>query len=232
MKKLVSIWKLELRKRIRHRERCERCDRNWLIHKSIGLSQFQAFADVALEDGVFFHVVDYCSNQSQSENGPWTEGQDSIVLGTLARLTGKETHYESLAGSHKEVVMEEGGSLVVHYTYAYGLVQVFMAPPRTQGAVIDKPEVMIFAGYDTDSLTSDFYSKQISRFLVFCRVESSLETSSIIDRSRVRWWKYMDIRNRRSLLGTSNRFLNHWELSAAAALVTVIGLLAAILSIP
>lgn len=231
MKKLVSIWKSELRKRTRHRERCARCDRNWPTHKSIGLAQFRAFANTALDDGVFFHVTDYCEDQSQRENGPWTEGQDSIALSTLARFTGKETHYESLAGYHKDVVMEEGGSLVVHYTYKYGLIQVFMAPPRTQGALIDKLEVLIFAGYNTDCLTPDFYSKLISRFLIFCRVESSLESSSIIDRYRVRLWKYTDIRNRRSLLGTSNRFLTRWELSAAAAFIAVIGLLVAVISI-
>ena len=230
MNRLNKIWKSEFRKRTLHAGRCERCDRNWLIHKSIGLAQFAAFAEVAIRDGVYFQVIDFADNQRLAEEGPWFEGEDSIVLSSAARFTGKETHYESLAGFHKNVVMEESGSLIVHYTYRQGSIQVFLSPPRTQGAYVKKPDVLIWSSYNTDNLTRDYYNSLIAKFLVFCRVESSLEASTVIDRCRVRWWKYMDIRNRRNLLNTNNKFLNGWELSTAAAFVAVLGLIVAILS--
>ena len=230
MNRLNKIWKSEFRKRMLHAEHCERCDRNWLIHKSIGLEQFAKFAEVAINDGVYFQVVDFADNQRLAEEGPWYEGEDSIVLSSAPRFTGKETHYESLAGSHKDFFMEESGSLVVHYTYRQGLIQVFLSPPRAQEAYVKKPDVLIWSSYNTDCLTRDYYDSLIAKFLVFGRVESSLEASTVIDRWRVRWWKYMDIRNRRNLLNTSNKFLNGWELSTAAAFIAVFSLIVAILS--
>ena len=230
MNRLNKIWKSEFRKRMLHAEHCERCDRNWLIHKSIGLEQFTKFAEIAISDGVYFQVVDFADNQRLTEEGPWYEGEDSIVLSSAPRFTGKETHYESLAGSHKDIFMEESGSLVVHYIYRQGSIQVFLSPPRAQGAYVKKPDVLIWSSYNTDCLTRDYYDSLIAKFLVFCRVESSLEASTVIDRWRVRWWKYMDIRNRRNLLNTSNKFLNGWELSTAAAFIAVFSLIVAILS--
>ena len=230
MNRLEKIWKSEFRKRSLHIEHCERCDRNWLIHKAIGFEQFTKFSDVAMRDNVFFHVVDFANNQRIAEEGPWYEGEDSIVLSSLARFTGKETHYESLAGSYSYVVMEESASLVVHYTYGQASIQVFLSPPRVQGAYVKKTDVLIWSSYNTDYLTRNYYNSLIAKFLVFCRVESSLEASSVIDRWRVRWWKYMDLRNRRNLLTSNNMFLNGWELSTAAACIAVFGLVVAILS--
>ncbi len=230
MKSLASIWKSELRKRESHAKRCARCDRNWLTHKAIGLAQFHDFASIAMEDWVFFHVVDFCESQNENENGPWTTGDDNIVLSGSHRFTGKETHYESLSGHYRDVSAETGGSLVVHYTYRQGLVQVFLVPPRTDSTNIKKAEILLWSSYNTDNLTSDFYRSLIAKFLVFCRVESSLDSSSIVDRCRVRWWKYMDIRNRRNLFPETHKYLNGWEISAAAALIAIASLVVSIFS--
>lgn len=178
-----------------------------------------------MEDGVFFHVVDFCDSQNENENGPWTEGEDSIVLSGLGRLTGKEKHYESLGGSHREVAMESGGSLVVHYTYRQSIVQVFLVPPRTDGAERKQMEILLWSSYNTDDLTPAFYRNLIKKFLVFCRLESPLESGSRVERLRARWWKYADIRNRRNLLPTPHTYLNAWEVSAAAAVIAILGLL-------
>lgn len=231
MKSLASIWESEARKREKQKQRTMRCDRNWPLHKAAGLAVFKAFADIAKSDGVIFHVVDYRESQRDNEYGPWTVGEDSIVLGALGRPTGKQTHYESLYGSHSDYDYEKGGSLVVHYTERQAAIHVFLSPPKPEGSLIEKKEVLLWAGYNTDRLTPDFYRSLIRKFLVFCRVESSLDNSTFIERCRVRWWKYMDVRNRRNLFGTPHNLLNAWELSAVAALFATVSLLVSIIAL-
>ncbi|WP_236167023.1 hypothetical protein [Pseudomonas fulva] len=230
MKSLASIWKSELLKRKKQSRRSERNDRNWPIHKAIGLKEFECFAKIARSDAVYFHVVDYCHSQASNENGPWYEGQDSIVLSRMDRFTGRQTHYESLSGSHCSSVFETGGSLVVHYTERQGLIQVFLTPPLTDGSIASKKEVLLWAGYNTDHLTRVFFRVLIEKYLIFCRVESSFDGSNFLERAAVRWWKYMDIRNRRNLFGAPDKFLNPWELSAAAAVFAVVGLIISIVT--
>lgn len=231
MKSLASIWKSELIKQEKQFQRCARIDRNWPLHKAAGFAEFKAFAELAKADGFFFHVVDYAESQKENEHGPWTVGQDSIVLTGLGRFTGKQIHYQSHYGSHCNSVFERGGSLVVHYTERQGTIQVFLSPPVTEGSLVEKKEVLLWAGYNSDSLTPSFFRSLIRKYLIFCRVESSLDASTLIERCMVRWWKFMDIRNRRNLFGTPNSFLNAWELSAAAALFAIASLMVSIIAI-
>lgn len=224
MAKLEAIWKSELLKRERHEESCKRCDRNWPIHKAIGLEQFSQFSELSNRDGFRFQIVDYIEAQHKTKTGPWTVGQDSIVLAAPFRFIGQETYFKDSSEGEDTLVMEYGGNLIVHYTEKQGLVQVFLEPPRLSGSENKGQGILLWWGRNTDDLTAKFYKSLIRKLLMFCRVESVMESSSSFERLTVRFWRYMDIRNRKNLLDSTHRFLSLWEISLATAGLAIAGL--------
>lgn len=219
-----SVWKSELKKREVHEESCERCDRNWPIHKAIGLEQFSQFSELTRQDGFRFQIVDYVEAQRNAEEGPWTVGQDSIVLGAPYRFIGQETYFKDSSQREDSLVIEHGGNLVVHYTEKQGLVQVFLEPPWLSGSEKKSQGILLWWGRNTDELTAEFYAGLIRKLLMFCRVESVMESSSFFERMTVRFWRYMDIRNRKNLLDSTHHFLNLWEISFVTAVLAIAGL--------
>lgn len=221
---LRKIWIKESGKRIAFNLERDRCDRNWLIHKARLLKVFHEFA-LLTRPGTFWHVVDSTDRQERTPDEPLFLGEDSVVLTEMDRLTPRASIYSNGKSKHVIRAKEAGGSLVVHYRYSQALIQVFFTPPRMDGALRVRPDILFCTSRNTDDLTEDFAAGLIAKFLVFCRVESSFQKASFWEKARVRWWKYMDIRNREQVYGEYFSLFNTWEakiIASAIALATLI----------
>lgn len=222
---LRSIWKKENRKRLAFEGERKRCDRNWLTHKQRVQQVFDEFLTLAPR----FMVMDtVTARRATEESSPRRYGEDSVVLSEMSFFTRRKTEYKN--GVSVEIVREKevGGSLTVHYTEGEAVIQVFFTPPISDQSTIEKMDVLFWYGRNTDDLTISFAEGLISKFLIFCRVESNFQRSSIFERARVRWWRFMDVRNRWQLYGTHIGLLNLWEVTVVTGLIAVAGLLVAV----
>ena len=221
---VISIWKREKSKRDRFTLERARCDRNWIFHKERSLAVFQQLSDVAEQFSVFDKA-----NSTKDADGPIYHGYDYVGISEDDRLTRRRTVFNNGTSVHIEHEWEDGGVLTVHYTYGQALIQVFMKPPKSTRSIVEKNDVLLWFGRNTDVLTSEFYERLVAKFLIFCRVESNFERSSFVERFRVRWWRFMDVRNRRQLYDTHVNLLNRWEIPVATAILAIAGLIISLL---
>ena len=217
-----TIWKTEKSKRDSFACAIARCDRNWVFHKERAIAVFQELADIAGQ----FSVWD--RNEVVKEYGdgqPKHFGYDGVTLTECDRFTRRRTVYNNGTSSHVDHEKVTGGSLTVHYTYGQGLIQIFLTPPISNQSIVKKEDILLWAGRNTDALTTAFFERLVSKFLVLGRVESSFEKSSVLERFRVRWWRFMDVRNRWQIYDTHVNLLNRWEVPIAAAILALAGLI-------
>ncbi|KAB0489654.1 hypothetical protein [Pseudomonas vancouverensis] len=223
---LKSIWRRESAKRSRFAKERERCDRNWPFHKERARAVFEELTSLSDD----FLIIDHEQQMNdQRDSFPAHWGQDSIAIYEIARLTGQRTVYTNGTSVHIDHMRESGGGLVIHYGYETALIQIFLAPPKTSKSLIKKNDVLIFSGFNTDVLTSDFIRTLVAKYLIFIRVESVLHRSTFLESYRVRFWRFIDARNTRQIFDKPYIFLNQWELSLAVGLLAVISLVVSIL---
>lgn len=215
-----SIWKREESKRSRFALERERCDRNWVFHKTRALAVFKSLSDVADQFSVFDK-----QQANRDSDGPIYHGYDYVGFSEDNRLTSRRTVFNNGTSIQIENEWEDGGVLTVHYTFGQALIQVFMRPPKSNHSLIEKTDVLLWVGRDTDALTTVFFERLVAKFLIFCRVESNFERSSFLERFRVRWWRFTDVRNRWQLYDTHVNLLNRWEVPVAAAILAIAGLI-------
>ncbi|WP_285435585.1 hypothetical protein [Pseudomonas sp. fls2-241-R2A-110] len=220
-----SIWKKEKSKRSRFALERGRCDRNWVFHKERAVAVFQGFSEIADR----FSVLDKESGAKLCDkDAPIYRGYDYVVLSEDDRLTDRRTIFNNGTSIHIEHGREAGGVLTVHYTFGQALIQVFLRPPISNQSIIEKADILLWVGRNTDALTSEFYEQLITKYLIFCRVESNYESSTFVERFRVRWWRFMDVRNRWQLFDTHVNLLNRWEVPVAAAIMALAGFILAL----
>lgn len=101
--------------------------------------------------------------------------------------------------------------MVIYYSCHNGFVQIFFAPPRLNTSTSAGKEILMSYFLNMDQLTPEYVVKLIKQFLVFARVESSLERKYWHERFRVRWWRFVDARNRQAMKGEIDTMWTPWE---------------------
>ncbi|MCP2051510.1 UNVERIFIED_ORG: hypothetical protein J3D59_001370 [Pseudomonas fluorescens] len=225
--KLEQIWRKELRKRLQTEARRDRNNRNWPIHAERVLQTFESFADLAEKDGVHMIVTapDWLTTSAE-RGGPSIDalrGSSTVILQFGLQPIGETLTAASEEGNAVKIEYELGAKLVVHYSEADAIVQVFFDEPRPLEK--DRPEPLLYTHTaNTDDVTSDWAAGLISGFLTFNRFESRLQDYKVSDSAMVRWWRFKDIRNRRGYLDSFVHIFTPWELLVVAVIAAVPGL--------
>ena len=232
--KIKKLWAADQKARERHLWHKKRNIRNWPIHKMRALAVFECFAHAAREHGQFFGVIDQIRKpEAPDEVGIFHYGQDHVSLIFPSRPTGELTVTQSWGGGvYSKREREAGASLAIHFSEHNGVFQTFLFPPKYSALVKEKRGVLIDFSFNMDNLTPDYSAKMIRKLLIFNRVESILESSTLLERWRVRWWRFIDVRNRKGIGEKAEHLLTPWEMIVLAALLAIFGSSAVLKGIP
>lgn len=217
---LERMWRKESSRRTKNQLRRERCNRNWPLHAQRVVDAFREIQAEGDKHGVAMFVTEPKWDYDFSHrNSKLSLGETAVILRFSIQFAGTGVLERTDNGVTEKMDYEKGAQLVVHHSSGQGLVQVFFAPPTVEGRTKEEDALLFTHTYDTDDVTRDWVMGLISSFFTFNRVESMLELPSMFDRLRVRWWRFMDIRNRRGYLDKLQHVLTPWEL----ILVTAVG---------
>lgn len=209
--KVERIWAKEFRKRQRNEARKERVNLNWPIHAQRAVKVFTAFKEAAEKDGVVLLV-----EKPEFLNGPKSYGvtligESTVELRFMQRPTNQGIINRNLGDQKWDI--ETGARLAIHHSNVLGITEVFFCPPYVKGKTFIDPQDLLYTyTFNTDDLTEKWISRLVSKFLIFNRVESVFEKSSLLDRLWVRWMRFVDIRNRRGFLKSTQHIFTQWEL--------------------
>lgn len=224
---LERMLRKEGRKRLENELRRERVNRNWPLHAQRVVDVFREVQDKGRKHGVALFVSEpelfhHANGGLGLRIGEIPLGVSTVILSFVIQLTGTGVLTRTTEGEREEWDHETGAQLVVHHSFAEGLVQVFFVPPQLDKTTESESSVLFTHTYNTDDVTREWVANLVSSFFVFNRVESVLELPSLLDRLRVRWWRFMDIRNRRGYLDKLQHVLTPWELMLITALGAIV----------
>jgi hypothetical protein len=216
---IEKLRRREATKREKHTQLCELSDKDWPRCKLQIRAVFEQFIQADEDAMTNFRL----SISHQPQNGKDYGWQDSAILCAPDRYLGFEYTYENREITRQDLVVERGANLVIHYTYGTALLQVFFTPPKSPIYAIEKKGVLLWHAVGTENLTRRVVCRLIQKFMIFERVETSACHSSWFERKRVRWWRFMDVRNRRAIGQEVDSLLTPWELTVLAALTAIAG---------
>lgn len=194
-------------RRARASYRILRANLNWQIHRDVALSVLRQFSDKHPSTGWF---VDKGGPSFTAPSGSSSVGESWVGLRMDRRFTGKKhCSAEGVLEKQEEI----GVSLVFHFTHTTGLLHVFVQPPSLSDSKTKPSECLLYYSHRLDAVDKKFCLKMIKRMLVLNRVKSAFQISNWIENSLVRYWLFMDARNRRRLLPETNLLFNAWELA-------------------
>lgn len=213
---LEGILRKESRKRFKNQLRCKRVNLNWPIHAQRVVDVFREIQAEGDKHGVALFVTEpEWFNPAYDDfglrKGEFPLGETAVILSFMTRRTGTGVLVRTEEGTQTTFDSEKGAELVVHHSPSQGVVQVFFAPPKIEKS-IESDAILYTHTYNTDDVTRDWVMDLVPSFFTFNRVESLLERPSLLDRLRVRWWRFIDIRNRHGYLEKLQHVLTPWEL--------------------
>jgi hypothetical protein len=222
------IWKKEARKRAANEARKQRVHRNWPAHSQRVLDVFTAFSLEAERNDVSVLVTEPEWFDRDKELigrclGEFPIGESSVSMRFGFEYTGQGMLKRTQDSEGVEFQLELGAELVVHYSPAQGVVQVFFKSPSLDKSIRKQEPLLYTHTYNMDDLTTDWAMGLIQPFLIFNRVESVLEKPSWLDTFKVRWWRFKDVRNRRGYLEKFQHILTPWELVLLGAALALPG---------
>ncbi|WP_340052245.1 hypothetical protein [Pseudomonas proteolytica] len=209
----------------------KRSSRNWPLHRERCLVFFRAVAKEARSKGFSFQVVD--AKEIENLNMKFTSGQgsrcdveDNVALTFAVRtMDGVTRNYIDGVLSDISREKEYGASLVVHHRYSIGLTHVFLVPPHLEGSEQSRNEIIVYYTFNLDDIHVGRLRSLLSMLFVMQRVGGVDERSSLLDRVRFRYWKFMDARNREVVEGGVHKFLTTWEIYVFVGAVGALSLI-------
>ncbi|NBF13015.1 hypothetical protein [Pseudomonas sp. Fl4BN1] len=224
---LEQIWKKEYRKRKANELRKDRMILNWPIHAQRAVEVFRAFSDEASKDGIHLNVTEPEWSPHPRAIGSFILGATSVHLRFGIEKTGEGVLVRKKDGSEEEThYFESGAELIVHFSPAGGLIQVYFKHPVTNLEEKRKEPILYRNTYNSDDLTYDWLASLIPPFLAFNRFESVLARPGTFDSLRMRWWLFFDIRNRRGYIEKFQHLFTTWELLIAGLALSIISVIA------
>jgi len=241
-KSLQRAWLRDKHKRIANCKRNARNTLNWPFHKQVALTVFDELNRHARLDNDFLHIMRQAGKPAFSGDwGSFYYGEDNICLSFKDRYTGRRAELVTREGSKEQSnEREHGASLVIYYSEHSGYFQVFFAPPYFENyahgdeatATQIRKEILVTYRTNMDDLTRAFVKRMVRRFFIYARVESSLETNSWFEAMRVRWWRFMDVRNRQAMKGEIDGVFSLWEKLGGSALIALVSFIFGVLTHP
>ena len=202
-----------------------RANLNWPDHQQVLLDAVSTFS--AIHPHHQFYVT-HGGPEVRPGDGSENIGESWVILNCMSYLTGKV--HRSVTGKVDRQI-ESGAQLVFHFTHSTGLFQVYLHPPiLSDSRKKHHIECLIWYSTSLDRVDSRFAYRMIKRMLAFQRVESSFQLSYGYEKLMVRYWRFIDARNRRKLLPEQHLLLTGWELAVIAGVIAAGGFLVSLLS--
>lgn len=219
-KKLLRMALQDLEKRSKNLRRKQRNTRNWPLHREKVAEVFRRFeAESRALEGIRYWVTVSAGHPLYAgEPGVFLYGEDTVGLAVMDLFTARERR--TVSEDHSQSFYRErerGAQLVVYYGEHNGYVQVLFAPPTLLDGETDESksatsrEILADYLFNMDDLTPDYAVKQLAKFLVYARVESALDRASWLDKMWVRWWRFIDVRNRQRVGAPVHELVTPWE---------------------
>lgn len=227
-----KVWQREKRRRDAEQWRKDRMRRNWPIHKQIAVRVLNQFKDAARRDGVRY-VVDGGQHQQNMKRLREFPGQEEIKLMIPSFAYRKEINRSQGAESVRWD-LERGGGLIIQYLEWRGIVQAWCILPwigKADARHSQDKDILLFHTYNPDDITEKRVAKMIQQTLMINRVASGLSCASWWEVQQVRYWKYMDDRNRKGIGGREFKFIGNWLITVVGAFYLLITLVSSIVSL-
>lgn len=223
---LERIWRNEARKRKANELRKDRVNLNWPIHAQQAVDVFRAFATEAKKDNVRLIVIEPRGDIDSlgcKRMGKFAVGASSVHLRFAPTFTGEGMMTRTADAEDATFDFERGAELTIYHSPSNGLVQVFFEFPASSLEGKKSEPLLYDYTYNTDRLTNAWLTSLLPPFLSFNRVESRLEHPSRLDIWRMRWYRFMDVRNRRGYLDKFHHILTPWELLWLGVIIALPG---------
>lgn len=200
------------------REKAERLRRyakiNWNIKKKeIEVIFNEVFGDFKINGSDFYIDNDLNSEFSEKKY----VGYDCVQVSHPLRLTGNMVITKDERSTNFDRKKEIGAALSIT-TSAIGSFDIFLIPAKNDDKLLESKSLIVYSCKDPNNLTKKRILKSIKQYLIFQRVDSLLEYSSIYEKTYVAWLYFWDARNREKYRSLLFQITNHWGAVAVSAM--------------
>lgn len=200
------------------REKSERLRRyakiNWNIKKKEIKKIFHdTFDDFEINGSEFYIDSDLNSDFSDKTY----IGYDCVQVSHPLRFTGNMIITKDEKSTNFDRKKEVGASLSIT-TSAIGSFDIFLMPAKNDDKLLESKSLIIYSCKDPNELTKKRILKSIKQYLIFQRVDSLLEYSSMYDKTYIAWLYFWDVRNREKYRSLLFQITNHWGAVAISAI--------------
>jgi hypothetical protein len=200
------------------REKAERLRRyakiNWNIKKKeIEVIFNEVFGDFKINGSDFYIDNDLNSEFSEKKY----VGYDCVQVSHPLRLTGNMVITKDERSTNFDRKKEIGAALSIT-TSAIGSFDIFLIPAKNDDKLLESKSLIVYSFKDPNNLTKKRILKSIKQYLIFQRVDSLLEYSSIYEKTYVAWLYFWDARNREKYRSLLFQITNHWGAVAVSAM--------------
>lgn len=200
------------------REKAERLRRyakiNWNIKKKeIEVIFNEVFVDFKVNGSDFYIDNDLNSEFSEKKY----VGYDCVQVSHPLRLTGNMVITKDERSTNFDRKKEVGAALSIT-TSAIGSFDIFLIPAKNDDKLLESKSLIVYSCKDPNNLTKKRIVKSIKQYLIFQRVDSLLEYSSIYEKTYVAWLYFWDARNREKYRSLLFQITNHWGAVAVSAI--------------
>lgn len=211
---MKTLIKSEKAKRKRAEELRRYANINWGIKKKEIECIFQeAFCDFKVNGREFYLDNDLNSDLSEKKY----IGYDCVQISHPLRFTGNLVITKDDSSTKYDRKKEVGAALSIT-TSAIGSFDIFLMPAKNDDQLLESKSLIVFSCKDPNELTKKRILKSIKQYLIFQRVDSLLECSSIYEKLYVAWLYFWDARNRGKYRSLLFQVTNHWGAVAVSAL--------------
>ncbi|MEI4931116.1 hypothetical protein [Aeromonas caviae] len=211
MKSVIEIEKIK-------REKAERLRRyatiNWNVKKKeIEVIFREAFSGFNVNGREFYIDNDLNSDFSDKRY----IGYDCVQVSHPLRFTGNMVITKDERTTNFDRKKEVGAALSIT-TSAIGSFDIFLIPAKNDDKILESKSLIIYSCKDPNKLTKKRILKSIKQYLIFQRVDSLLEYSSVLENAYVAWLYFWDARNREKYRSLLFQIMNHWGAVAVSAI--------------
>lgn len=211
MKLVIEREKIKRKKA----ERLRRYARiNWNIKKKeIGAIFHESFDDFKVDGSEFYIDNDLNSDFSEETY----VGYDCVQVAHPLRLTGNMVITKGERSTNFDRKKEVGAALLIT-TSAIGSFDIFLMPAKNDDKLLECKNLIVYSCKNPNKLTKKRILKSIKQYLIFQRVDSLLEHSSIYEKIYIAWLYFLDARNRERHRSLLFQITNHWGAIAVSAI--------------
>jgi hypothetical protein len=204
----------EIVKRAKAKTITNEAQKNWKVRKPEIEELFRKYFSEFKVDNIEIHID---NNLDDDFSEKQYVGYDCLQATYPMRFTGNRI-ITIKEGRTTYDVKKEIGAVLVITTSAIGSFDIFLDPARNDDKLTESKGLLIYSCKDPKKLTDERIRKSIMQFLIFQRVDSIMEFSSLYERVYIKWLYFWDVRNREKYSSLLFQVTNHWGAVAISAL--------------